>query len=559
MMKLFPFCLALLLSAFGFCALTAAQETIRMTDVTEGSGIDFKHFDGSADEFFIMESLSAGLALFDYDLDGDDDIYLLNGASLEPLKGNTPKTKSDHHNALYRNEGEFRFTDVTQESGLGDTGFGLGVAVGDYDNDGLPDVFVNNGGANSFYRNQGDGTFTQATLPASQSERRIGAGASFLDIDADGDLDLFVANYIREDFANHKIHYFKGLPDYPSPLSLQPDKDQLLENLGDGRFQDISESSGIASVAGRSMGVLTFDYGEDGDIDILVANDSEQNFLYENTGKNQFQESSLIAGLAYDYKAKPQASMGIELLDLARDLKLDVFATSFSREFAVFYRNDDLGFFSDRTLQTGSSQSTFSDVTWGVVASDFDNDGATDVFVAAGDLDEQNSSRGGIGSSGYLAQNFMLQGSADGKLRDLKDQWGTAAAARASSRGAATADFDMNGRQDLLILNSRQSPQLIRNESKGQSFIQVRLVGTSSNRDGLGAMVTVTQDGVSQRMQSRSGHSYQSESSHVLHFGLPSSEDDVTVKVQWLGSTALTEKVFAPGRRVTLLQPAAAQ
>ncbi len=559
MMKLFPFCFAPLLSAFGFCSLTSAQETIRMTDATEGSGITFKHFDGSAGEFFIMESLSAGLALFDYDLDGDEDIYLLNGTSLEQFKGNTIVSDTEHCNVLYRNEGNFRFTDVTQDSGLGDIGFGMGVATGDYDNDGWPDVFVNNGGANSLYRNQGDGTFALVKLKDIDSPQRIGAGASFVDTDADGDLDLFIANYIREDFSNHKIHYFKGLPDYPTPLSLQADSDQLLENLGDGRFRDISESSGISSVAGRSMGILTFDYGEDGDIDILVANDTEQNYLYENTGKNQFQESSLIAGLAYDYKAKPQASMGIELLDLDRDLKLDVFATSFSREFAVFYRNDDSGFFSDRTLQTGSSQSTFSDVTWGVVACDFNNDGATDVFIAAGDLDEQNSSRGGIGSRGYLAQNFMLQGSADGKPRDLKDQWGDAAVARASSRGAATADFDLDGRQDLLILNSRQSPQLIRNQSEGQSFIQLRLVGTSSNRDGLGAMVTVIQDGVSQRMQARSGHSYQTESSHVLHFGLPSSEADVTVKMQWLGSTNLTEEVLAPGKRFTLLQPAAAQ
>ncbi|MEM7478474.1 MAG: VCBS repeat-containing protein [Planctomycetota bacterium] len=535
-------------------ANASLDATISMSDVSATSGINFKHFDGSKGEFFIIESLSAGIALFDFDGDGDDDLLLLNGASLDGLKGMPNKESPEHSNALYRNDGDFQFTNITNQCGLGDLGFGLGVAVGDYDNDGAPDVFINNGGANVLYHNNLDGTFSATPVPVSLQEQRIGAGASFLDIDQDGDLDLFVANYVREDFKNHKVHYFKGLPDYPSPLSLPPEADQLFENLGDGTFQDISDASQITEFSGRGMGVLTFDFDGDEDIDIFVANDSEQNFLYENIGNNKFQESSLIAGLAYDYKANPQASMGVDLLDLDADRQLDLFVTSFSREFATYYRNDGGGFFVDRTLQTGSSKSTFSDVTWGVVAGDYNNDGSVDVFVAAGDLDEQNSSRGGTGSTGYRAQNFMLQGSNDGKLKDLGDGWGEAAKSKESSRGAGSADLNRDGQLDLVVLNSRKGAQILKNDGASKNFLRIRLVGTNSNREGLGAVISITQGGFTQSTQTRSSHSYQSESSHILHFGLKSDSEDVEVIVRWLGSSMDSKRTFLPGQSVTIIE-----
>lgn len=531
----------------------AAQTSIRLDDVTDRTGIDFVHVDGHTGKYYLVEAMSAGLALLDYDLDGDDDIYFVNGA---PLGNNTGRLIDRPRNALYRNDGNFQFTDVTQAAGVGDTGFGLGVACADYDNDGAVDIYVNNFGGNVLYHNNLDGTFCPVSEFAGVvGGNRVGAGCSFLDIDADGDLDLYVANYVQFDLATHRTHVFKGLPAYPSPLSLNAEADILFLNRGDGTFEDISTASGIDRVAGRSMGLATFDFDRDGDIDVMVANDAQENFLFENDGAGHFEEIGVLAGVAYDYLAKPQASMGVELVDLDSDQRLDLFVTSYSEEFAAFYRMDSFGLFEDKSLRTGAAEATYSHVTWGVVAADFDNNGSQDLFVATGDIDDLRDRRAGMSrSSAYRLPNIVLKNDGRGKLTDLKDSWGSGAAARESSRGVVAGDLNLDGQIDVVVQNSRRRPQLLRNASDSVGYIQLELVGRQCNRDAAGTIVAVEQAGRKQITQTRSGHSYQSENSKCVHFGLADASAPVQIKVHWPGTSRPTLTNAAPNQKLRLIQ-----
>ncbi len=355
-----------------------------LRDVTQQTGITFRHTDGMSGQRYIVETVSAGLALFDYDGDGDIDVYFLNGA---PLRGSEVTTLP--RNALYRNEGHFRFTDVTKQAGVGDTGFGLGVTVGDYDNDGNPDLYLNNYGANVLYRNNGDGTFSDVTEKAGVANgHKVGAGTNFLDMDQDGDLDLFVCNYVDFTYENHRIHHYYGFPIYAGPLDFTPVPDTLFRNNGDGTFTDVSETSGVAASRGAGMGSVCADYDDDGDTDIIVANDVGANFLYRNDGSGKFEEVGLQAGLAYDGNGDAQASMGVDCGDYDNDGRLDFHFTSYAKEFPTLYRNMGHGLLQDVTFASKAGVGTFVDMKWGNGLVDFDNDGDRDLFLACGDLQD---------------------------------------------------------------------------------------------------------------------------------------------------------------------------
>lgn len=521
-----------LLWLYVWTSLHSQQPTsIVLNDVTRETGIDFVHSDGSNGQFFLIESMSAGLAVLDFDSDGDLDIYFLNGA---PIQATADQPLGV--NALYRNDGNWRFTNVTMAAGVGDSHMGLGIACADYDNDGFIDIYLNNYGANVLYRNNGDGTYLEATDDAAVGNgQRVGGGASFFDMDVDGDLDLYVGNYIRFDPANHRIHMHKGLPSYPSPLSFEPDPDTLFENLGDGTFRDVSTQSGIDAFAGRSMGLVTFDYDDDGDIDVYVANDTQENFLFENDGRGHFDEVALLAGLALDFKGNAQASMGVELVDLDQDGRLDLYVTSFSEEFATYYRNLGSGSFEDATLRAGASEATFPHVTWGVAAADIDNNTTSDLIIAAGHLDPLREKRGGTSSTtSFRVPNVVLKNMGRGQLVDAAANWGSGALAAESTRGLVSCDLDGDGKQDVVALNSNSPPTLLKNESLSSgSFVQIQLIGTDSNRDALGAKVEIEQLGKKQVAQLRSGHSYQCEGHHFLHFGLLSREAIVNADIRW--------------------------
>ena len=533
------------------CAVfyTRANGSIVLRDVTRETGITFKHTDGSSGQRYIVESVSAGLALFDYDRDGDVDIYFLNGAPLKGTKYNAPPK-----NTLYRNEGGFKFTDVTDEAGVGDMGFGLGVAAGDYDNDGDLDLYVNNYGPNVLYRNNADGTFTDVTKQAGVANgHKVGAAVHFLDMDKDGDLDLFVANYLNFTYENHLMRTSKGIPKYAGPMDFPPMPNDLFRNNGDGTFTNVSEESGVAAHKGWGMGGVCADYDNDGDTDVYIANDVYANFLFENDGTGKFEEVGLITGLAYDLHGDEHGSMGIDCGDYNNDGRLDFYQTCYAMELATLYRNLGDSMFEDVTLITGAGVGTFADVTWGNGFVDFDNDGDRDIFIACGHLQDNVELYDDTATT--LARNVLLMNTGDGKFVNVSDQSGDGMKVKLRSRGAAFDDLDNDGDIDVVILNSRAEPTILRNDSQtGNHWIQVRLRGVKTNRHGVGAHVKVIAGDLTLLDEVHSGRSYQSHYGMRLHFGLGHREKVDRIEVRWIGGRTDVFKDITVDRLVTLTE-----
>ena len=508
-----------------------APSPIRLTDVTRQTGITFVHTDGSSGRRYIVESVCCGLATFDYNGDGKVDILFLNGA---PLPG-SPITTPPPRNALYRNDGDWKFTDVTQAAGLGDTNYHLGVCVGDYNNDGYPDIYLNNFGPNILYRNNGDGTFTDVTQAAGVANgNKVGAGACFLDIDGDGNLDLFVANYVDFTFAKHQTRNINGHPAYVGPMIYGPVPATLFRNNGDGTFTDISRESGIAAKAGTGMGVVCADYDDDGDTDIIVGNDAMANFVWKNDGSGHFEEVGLLTGLAYDRNGVGLGTMGVECGDYDNDGRLDFYMTSYQKQWAILYRNLGGGIFEDVTHTTGAGTGTFNQVTWGAGLVDFDNDGDRDLFIACGHL--QDNVELWDDTTSYEARNLLLENTGRGKFVDVSARSGAGLAVKRSSRGAAFDDLDNDGKIDVVILNSRREPTLLRNDSpKRNHWIEIQLGGTRSNRDGIGARIKVFAGDLTLIDEVHSGRGYQSHYGMHPHFGLGDRTRIDRIEVRWIG------------------------
>ena len=523
-------------SLFLACALggASAQSPIQLHDATSQTGVTFRHTDGGSGMRYIMEAMSAGLATFDYDGDGLIDLYFLNGAPLKGTKVDGPPPK----NALYRNLGSFRFEEVTDKAGVGDTGHGLGVAVGDYDNDGNPDLYVNNFGPNVLYHNNGDGTFREVTRAAGVDHgNKVGAGVCFLDVDGDGDLDLYVGNYVKFSYQTHVLHWLKGQPVYPSPLDHTPETGNLFRNNGDGTFRDVSRESGIGLHAGTNMGVVCADYDNDGDTDIYVGNDVMPNFLFQNDGRGHFEEVGVLSGVAYDAMGSPQGSMGTDFGDYDNDGWLDLFVTAYGNEMPALYHNLGNGLFEDVARETGVGAPTFPHVKWGHGWVDFDNDGHRDLYIACGDLDDNVQLR--KDTTSYRLPNILLRNAGNGRFVDVSRQSGDGMAVRASSRGVAFDDLDNDGDVDVIVLNSRDKPTILRNmlyERGGKNhWLHVRLRGVKSNRDGVGARVRLVAGDLVQIDEVHSGRGFQSHWGSRLYFGLGSRDRIDRVEVRWPG------------------------
>lgn len=529
-----------------------AQCPIQLVDVTRRTGVTFVHTHGGGGNRYIIESVSAGLALLDYDGDGDEDIYFLNGS---PLFGT--ETTETPRNALYRNDDNWRFTDVTQHANVGDTGFGLGVCAGDYDNDGDLDLYLNNYGPNVLYHNNGDGTFTDVTKTAGVGNgHRVGAGANFLDIDRDGDLDLFVSNYLKFSFDTHVPRSWRGVPMYPGPKDHPAETNTLYRNHGDGTFTDISEPSGIAAHAGWGMGTVCYDYDNDGDIDIYVANDVSANSLFRNDGTGRFEEVGLSSGAALDIAGREQGSMGASCGDYDRDGWLDLYVTSYQAEFATLYRGAASGFFDDVTLPARAGSATLRHVTWGNSFVDFDNDGDLDLFIACGHV--QDNIQQYDDTSSYRARNVVLMNTGDGRFVNVSDQCGDGLNVELVSRGAAFDDLDHDGDIDVVVLNSQGPPTILKNESTGGNhWLQVLLQGTKSSRDGVGSRIKVVAGNLTQIAEVHSGRGYQSHFGMRCHFGLGRSERIDRIEVRWLsGHVDVLENVRVD-QRLTITERSA--
>ena len=509
-------------------AVEPTPKPITLTDVTRATGIDFVHTDGSSGQRYIVETVSAGLATFDYDNDGLTDILFLSSGLLKGANPTNPGTC-----ALFKNLGNMKFRNVTKSAGLDIPCYALGVAIADYDNDGNEDIYINTFGRNLLFHNNGNGTFSDVTAKAGvQDDPHVGAGTCFFDIDGDGWLDLFVGHYVDFTYEKHHTVRFNGYPAYVGPLNYSTTASKLYRNRGDGTFEDVTDSSGIGAHKGAAMGVVSTDVDGDGDMDLFVANDECGNFLYLNDGHGHFKESGLASGVAYDFDGQPHGSMGVECADFDNDGLLDFFVTSFQRESPILYLNRGKAMFEDVTTRSGPIAGNRSLVTWGCGLVDLDNDGNRDIFIAAGHLHDNVEQFDT--STSYFQRNRLLRNIGKGKFVDVTTRSGDGLNANYSSRGAVFDDLDNDGAIDVVILNARREPTILRNESKtGNHWLQLRLHGAKLNRDAIGARVTVTAGGTRFVDEVHSGRSYQSHFGSRLQFGLGTMDHVDQVEIKW--------------------------
>ncbi len=505
----------------------AASNGLRFTDVTAASGVDFRHTDGRAGDLYFIETIGSGCALFDFDNDGWLDIYFVNA-------GETPwradRDESAGANRLYRNNGDGTFTDSTQEAGVGDTGYGVGVCVGDYDNDGWPDMYITGYGGTTLYRNLGDGTFEDATQAAGAHVDRWTTAATFADIDADGYLDLYVTRYCKWAPDDHHVCHEYGNDVYCGPEEFQGDADALLMNRGDGTFEDVTERAGIAGDAGKGLGVLVLDYDGDGDRDIYVANDGTPNLLYSNLGDGAFEEVAWLAGVDGDDAGAPQGSMGVDFGDYDGDGLRDLVVTNFQRQYNTLYRNDAEGFFADVSFIAGLGRS-LPDVSWGTAFFDADNDGWQDLFVANGHIHANIADYDPTTS--YAQRNRLYRNTGGAGFKDVTASAGDGLAIRKVSRGAAFGDIDNDGDLDIVVSNADDTPDILRNDASERASLTVQLVGTTSNVSAIGAEVRATVGDVRIIKETRSGGSYVSQNDARVHIGAGVSDVVHRVEVRW--------------------------
>ena len=524
--------LATFLAVSFFLPPSAPQPSkITFTDITAQAGITFKHV-ASPDKKYIVESMSGGVAFFDYDNDGDLDIYMVNSLTVDLVKSKG-KTKSD----LYRNDGNGKFTEVGEKAGVSDIGWGMGVAAGDYNNDGFEDLYVTCLGPDHLLKNNGNGTFTDVTAKAGVNDPRWTTGAAFVDYDNDGDLDLFVSNYVDFDinnlpeFGQGKTCQYKSIPVQCGPRGLKGAGDSLFRNNGDGTFTEVSKQAGVADANGYyGLGVLTGDFDDDGLIDIFVANDSTPNFHYRNKGDGTFEEIGFSAGTAVNENGSEQGSMGVTAGDYDHDGKLDIFITNFADEYNTLYHNDSKNSFTDLSYAAKVAAISLPLVGWGTKFVDYDNDGWVDLFVANGHVYPQ--------LPGYRQPRLLHRNNRDSTFTERSGEFGSVLTENRASRGVAFGDIDNDGDVDLLIADLDGPPQLLRNDGANASnSILVRTIGVKSNRSGIGARVTVVSGDLTQTDQVRSGDSYISQSDLRLHFGLEKRSKVDSIQVRWPSGT----------------------
>ena len=530
--------------------------SILFTDVTEATGLRFHHTSGSSGRKYVVETMGSGAAAFDYDADGNIDLYVVDSGDLPGYAA-----AADPRNALLRNEGPgsgWTFTDRATTAGVDDRGYGMGVTIGDYDNDQDADIFVTNVGPNRLFRNESGGARFEDRSPYSDvgQDTSWSTGAAFADVDLDGDLDLYVANYLA--FAFPPADSGPGRPRRHVASTEYPGRrDFLYRNDGDGRFVDITEAAGLLSLEGRQLGVIFVDIDADGDPDLFQGNDATPNGLYRNEGDGTFVDVGLLAGVAFNGSGQPEGTMGVDAADVDGDGQQDLVMTNFQWESNTLYRSLSPGSFADVSRESGIGGPSFDRLAFGINLVDVDNDGDQDLFVANGHIDEDIERFDPQATYGQPDQLFLNDGT--GRYRDVSKSVGEAFGAAFVSRGSVFFDYDNDGDQDLFVVNSGQRARLLRNDtSTANHWLSVQLVGRVSNYDGFGGRVRVVCGDQQWSQEHRSGVSYLSQDDPRLHFGLGACAAVDSVAIRWPSGHSQSLTDLAVDHVLTVREPEAA-
>ncbi|MGI8961473.1 MAG: CRTAC1 family protein [Bryobacteraceae bacterium] len=551
----------LLIAALGAALWITAggqpSNTPLFTDVTGQAGIRFRHRASHTSQKYLIETMGSGAAWLDYDGDGTLDLFFVNGAAIgDPMPRGKAPEKSDprYWNRLYRNAGHGTFVDVTERAGLKGEGYGMGVAVADYDNDGRPDLYVTGFGRNHLYHNEGNGTFKDITERAGVSGGGWSTGAAFFDYDGDGRLDLIVARYLDWDFDKNiwcgpeKIQE-RG---YCHPNAFQAVTHLLFHNEGNGKFKDVSQSSGISAHPGKGLGVAVNDSDEDGRPDVLIANDSVAQQLFRNNGDGTFGEVGLDKGVAYNSNGSSFAGMGVDWNDYNNDGSPDLFINALSLQGYVLQRNMR-GEYEDISDVAGLSATSMPYGGWGTKFVDYDNDGWKDLFVAQGHVMDTIS----IDSPSIeYKQHLLLMHNERGRYEDVSSSGGPSFQVPLAARGAAFGDFDNDGAMDVAVSTNDGTPLLLRNNGSKNHWMLINTVGTSSNRDGIGARIRIVGDsGLEQYGFVSTASSYLSASDKRVHFGLGNDGRVRRIEIRWPSGAMQTLNDVAADQILTVKEP----
>jgi hypothetical protein len=531
------------------------EPVANFVDVAEKAGLNaINVFGGKKTKKYIIETTGTGVAIIDYDGDGWPDIFLLNGTTLDAKPGAPGPT-----NQLFRNNRDGTFTDTTEKAGLRSQGWAQGVCVGDYDNDGWPDMFVTYYGNNRLYHNQANGTFKEVAEIAGVAGRdqRWGTGCAFVDYDRDGMLDLVVANYVDFDMRTAPAPgegvycHWKGIAVMCGPRGLKPSSNLLYHNLGNGKFADVTKQAGIENTPGHyCLSVSTLDYDNDGWPDIYVACDSTPSILYRNNRNGTFSDVGVVAGAAFNEDGRAQAGMGSTIADYDGDGNLDIFKTNFSDDTATLYRNNGDGNFSDATFAAGLGLHT-QYLGWGVMFFDFDNDGWPDLLLVNGHVYPEVD-KNKLGSD-YMEPRILYRNNGNATFTEVSKVGGPGITVATSARGLAVGDLWNDGRVSAVISNMGAQPSLLVNQAHyNNHWLGIKTVGTRSNRDGIGARVSIKAGTRIQVNEVRSGSSYNSSSDLRLHFGLGAADKVDWVKVRWPNGATEQFQVTGIDKLVTL-------
>jgi len=502
------------------------ESPLQFRDIAAAAGLTFTHINGAGPSKHIVETMGSGGLFFDYNGDGQLDVFLVDGGSVTD-----PAAAARARSRLFRNRGNGTFEDVTPGTHIAHRAYGMGACAADYDNDGRDDLYLTNFGPNALYHNAGDGTFTDVTASAGVGAPALSTSCAFADIDNDGFVDLFVTNYVDPE-DNSKVCGDSRARAYCRPDVYKGAPNVLYRNNGNGTFTDVTRQSGVYSTRGKGLGVVFGDYDNDGRVDVFVANDLVPNFLYHNEGHGIFKEVGLAAGVAVASDGRARAGMGADFGDYDGDGRLDLVVTNFEMETHNLFSNLGQGLFADATLLSGVGAATLRFLGFGTVFLDYDNDGALDLAIANGHVLDNTALF--QSTSKYAQRKLLLRNDGHGRFVDVAGTAGSGFALERVGRTLVAGDIDNDGDLDLLVTNNGQAANLLRNDGGSrQGSVQVQLAGRQSNRDGIGARLVATAGGRTQIREIKAGSSYLGQNALRAHFGLGGAKEIEQLEVRW--------------------------